>query len=162
MKMKQNSDNGRGQRRAVPQHLMKAPKKNRNIYLDGHEFGEEIAKWRAQAPDPKDRRVSDRLALMLMSIPEHMACSPSFRYYDLQTREDLKMDAYVKMAKNLKNFKPEYGTNPFNYFTRCCACSFYETIMKYYRHRNMLRELKEELRARGFDVGDDLQDEQFD
>ena len=45
------------------------PSAERNIYLDKAEFAAEIAKWRESAEKVEDRRVHDRLALMILSIP---------------------------------------------------------------------------------------------
>ena len=53
------------------------------------------------------------------------------------------MNAYVKIVKNLKNFKPEFGASAFKYFSRCTYFAFCETIMKYYKHKNMLEQLTE-------------------
>ena len=52
------------------------------------------------------------------------------------------MNAYVKIVKNLKNFKPEFGASAFKYFSRCAYFAFCETIMRYYKHKNMLEELE--------------------
>lgn len=52
------------------------------------------------------------------------------------------MNAYVKIVKNLKNYNPEFGASAFKYFSRCCYFAFIETIMKFYRHKNMIEELE--------------------
>lgn len=51
------------------------------------------------------------------------------------------MNAYVKIAKNLKNYDPSFGASAFKYFSRCAYFAFCETIMSYYKHKNMLEEL---------------------
>ena len=60
----------------------RSPSAERNIYLDKAEFAAEIEKWKASAENVEDRRVHDRLALMIMSIPTHMVQSKCFRGYD--------------------------------------------------------------------------------
>ena len=113
----------------------------RNIYLDKDEFKAEIAKWRQSAENVEDRLVHDRLALMILSIPQHLLHSKCFCGYDHHLKEDMMMNAYVKIVKNLKNYNPEFGASAFKYFSRCCYFAFCETIMKYYRHKNMIEEL---------------------
>ena len=83
----------------------------------------------------------DRLALMVMSIPQHMLHSKCFSGYDYHLKEDMVMNAYVKIVKNLKNFNPAFGASAFKYFSRCTYFAFCETIMKYYKHKNMIEEL---------------------
>ena len=116
---------------------------DRKIYLDKEEFASEIAKWRDSAEKVEDRVMHDKLALMILSIPQHMLHSKCFCGYDHHLKEDMMMNAYVKIVKNLKNFKPEIGASAFKYFSRCCYFAFCETIMKYYKHKNMIEELTE-------------------
>ena len=119
------------------------PSAERNIYLDKEEFAAEIEKWRDSAEKVEDRVMHDRLALMILSIPQHMIHSKCFCGYDYHLKEDMVMSAYVKIVKNLKNFNPEFGASAFKYFSRCCYFAFCETIMQYYRHKNMIEQLTE-------------------
>lgn len=119
------------------------PSAERNIYLDKEEFAAEIAKWRESAAKVDDRVMHDRLALMIMSIPTHMIRSKCFCGYDHHLKEDMVMSAYIKIVRNLKNFKPEIGSSAFKYFSRCCYFAFCETIMTYYRHKNLIEQLTE-------------------
>lgn len=118
------------------------PSAGRNIYLDKDDFASEIAKWRDSAEKVEDRVVHDKLALMILSIPQHMLHSKCFCGYDYHLKEDMVMNAYLKIVKNLKNFKPEIGASAFKYFSRCCYFAFCETIMKYYKHKNFIEELE--------------------
>ena len=115
----------------------------RNIYLDKAEFADEIAKWRESAENVEDRVMHDKLALMVLSIPQHMVQSKCFRGYDHHLREDMVMNAYVKIVKNLKNFDPSFGASAFKYFSRCAYFAFCETIMCFYKHKNMIEQLTE-------------------
>ena len=115
---------------------------DRNIYLDKDEFASEIAKWRDSAEKVEDRVVHDKLALMILSIPQHMLHSKCFCGYDYHLKEDMVMNAYLKIVKNLKNFNPEIGASAFKYFSRCCYFAFCETIMRYYKHKNFIEELE--------------------
>ena len=131
----------------------RSPSAERNIYLDKAEFAAEIAKWRQSAEKVEDRVMHDRLALMVLSIPQHMLHSKCFCGYDYHLKEDMVMNAYVKIVKNLKNFKPEFGASAFKYFSRCTYFAFCETIMKYYKHKNMLEQLTEAVQHRMKELG---------
>ena len=85
----------------------------------------------------------DKLALMILSIPQHMLHSKCFCGYDYHLKEDMVMNAYLKIVKNLKNFNPDFGASAFKYFSRCCYFAFCETIMSYYKHKNMIEQLTE-------------------
>ena len=117
------------------------PSAGRNIYLDKDDFAAEIAKWRESAEKVEDRVVHDKLALMILSIPQHMLHSKCFSGYDYHLKEDMMMGAYLKIVKNLKNFNPEFGASAFKYFSRCCYFAFCEVIMRYYKHKNFIEEL---------------------
>ena len=84
----------------------RTPSAERNIYLDKAEFADEIAKWRDSAEKVEDRVMHDKLALMILSIPQHMLHSKCFSGYESHLKEDMVMSAYVKIVKNLKNYDP--------------------------------------------------------
>ena len=113
----------------------------RNVYLDKEAFAAEIAKWRESADKVEDRVMHDKLALMILSIPQHMVHSKCFSGYDHHLKEDMVMHAYIKIVKNLKNYNPDFGSSAFKYFSRCCYFAFCETIMCYYKHKNMIEAL---------------------
>ena len=121
----------------------RSPSAERNIYLDKEEFAAEIAKWRESAEKVEDRVMHDRLALMVLSIPQHMIRSKCFCGYDYHLKQEMVMNAYLKIVKNLKNFDPSFGASAFKYFSRCCYFAFCETIMCYYKHTNMIEALTE-------------------
>ena len=126
--------------------------------MDKDEFAAEIAKWRESAEKVEDRVVHDKLALMVLSIPQHLLHSKCFSGYEHHLKEDMMMNAYLKIAKNLKNYNPEFGASAFKYFSRCAYFAFCETIMKYYKHKNMLEELeaavKQRMKSLGLTPGD--------
>ena len=80
---------------------------------------------------------------MVLSIPQHMLHSKCFCGYDYHLKEDMMMNAYLKIVKNHKNFNPSFGASAFKYFSRCCYFAFCETIMQYYKHKNMIEQLTE-------------------
>lgn len=95
----------------------------------------------------------DKLALMILSIPQHMLHSKCFCGYDHHLKEDMMMNAYVKIVKNLKNYNPEFGASAFKYFSRCAYFAFCETIMRYYKHKNLIEQLTEAVRGRMKELG---------
>ena len=121
----------------------RSPSAERNMYLDKTEFAAEIAKWRESAEKVEDRVMNDKLALMILSIPQHLLHSKCFRGYDSHLKEDMLMNAYLKIVKNLKNYNPSFGSSAFKYFSRCAYFAFCETIMCFYRHKNMIEQLTE-------------------
>ena len=63
------------------------------------------------------------------------------------------MNAYVKIVKNLKNYNPEFGASAFKYFSRCAYFAFIETIMRYYKHKNLIEELEAAVKQRMKSLG---------
>lgn len=45
--------------------------------------------------------------MMIYSIPTHMLRSKCFRGYEQHLKEDMAMNAYLKIVKNLKNYNPD-------------------------------------------------------
>ena len=129
------------------------PSAGRNIYLDKDEFASEIAKWRDSAEKVEDRVVHDKLALMVLSIPQHMLHSKCFSGYEHHLKEDMVMSAYLKIVKNLKNFNPAIGASAFKYFSRCAYFAFCEVIMRYYKHKNFIEELEAAVQYRMKSLG---------
>ena len=58
------------------------PSAERNVYLDKEAFAAEIEKWTHSAEKVEDRVMHDKLALMVLSIPQHMLRSKCFSGYD--------------------------------------------------------------------------------
>lgn len=144
MTMKQDKPKKQRKKIVIKRRLsQRSPSAERSIYLDKEAFAAEIAKWRASAEKVEDRVMHDRLALMILSIPQHMLQSKCFRGYDHHLKEDMVMNAYIKIVKNLKNFDPSFGASAFKYFSRCCYFAFCETIMSFYKHKNMIESLTE-------------------
>ena len=121
--------------------------------MDKDEFAAEIAKWRDSAERVEDRVVHDRLALMILSIPQHLLHSKCFCGYDHHLKEDMVMSAYLKIVKNLKNYNPVFGASAFKYFSRCAYFAFCEVIMKFYKHKNMIEELTAAVKSRMKELG---------
>lgn len=82
-----------------------------------------------------------------------MLRSKCFRGYEHHLKEDMAMNAYLKIVKNLKNYNPDQGSSAFKYFSRCTYFAFCETIMKHYRHKNMIEELTAAVQHRMKELG---------
>lgn len=116
-------------------------KRQKHEYLNNDEFADELQKWIESAENIEDRIITDKLALMIQSIPQNMIKKYQFNGYDQELKSDMVADAVLKCIKNLKNYNPEKRKAAFNYFTLCTHCSFISSLQKYYKHKNMMREL---------------------
>lgn len=74
-------------------------------------------------------------------IAQHLLTCGKYKGYHKDLKEEMISDALLKCIKNIKNFKPEFADKSFNYFTRCVEHSFFATLDKYYKHRNLIHEL---------------------
>ena len=79
--MEQDKPKKQRKKIAITRRLSQRRPAERNIYLDKDEFAAEIAKWRDSAAKVEDRVMHDRLALMILSIPQHMLHSKCFCGY---------------------------------------------------------------------------------
>lgn len=82
-----------------------------------------------------------------------MLRSKCFRGYEQHLKEDMAMNAYLKIVKNLKNYNPDQGSSAFKYFSRCTYFAFCETIMRYYKHKNFIESLTEAVKLRMKELG---------
>ena len=82
-----------------------------------------------------------------------MLRSKCFRGYEHHLKEDMAMNAYLKIVKNLKNYNPDQGSSAFKYFSRSCYFAFCETIMRYYKHKNMIEDLTAAVKLRMKELG---------
>ena len=82
-----------------------------------------------------------------------MLRSKCFCGYDYHLKEDMMMNSYLKIVKNLKNYNPDQGSSAFKYFSRCCYFAFIETIMKFYKHKNLIEELTAAVKQRMKELG---------
>lgn len=112
---------------------MGRPKKTR--YLEPEDLARELMK--SMPPNPP----TEELCRMLRSIAEHMCGDPRYVGYSKEMHEDMCSAALIKCLKNVKNFDPAKGASSFNYFSRCCEHAFWYELSKYYRQKNVQRQM---------------------
>lgn len=80
---------------------------------------------------------------MFKLMVNHILRSKSFSNYNQDLKDDLASHALEKCIKNIKNYKKEKADVCFNYYTRTIFCAFMDVLGKYYKHKNLIRELEE-------------------
>lgn len=104
-------------------------------YLTSDELADALEEAQAGGNRP-----TERLCRMFRTLSERILRSPKFSGYSFADKEDMSSAAMEKMIKNIKNWKPEYRDNTFNYFTTCCHQAFYGWLRRYYKWINQKRE----------------------
>lgn len=110
-------------------------KQQKNIYLTNEQLAEALIESQ-QAGLP-----TQKVCEYFRMIASHMIGNYKFRHYTKEMHEDLVSAALVKCIKNIHNFKPEYKSSCFNYYTRCVEHAFFEVLSKHYKHINIKHEL---------------------
>lgn len=78
---------------------------------------------------------------MFRDIAVNMLKGPRYRRYPENLKEDLASAALLKCVRNIRNYRPEYASGCFSYFTRCCEHAFWECLERHYRQMNIRRKL---------------------
>ena len=112
---------------------------SKSNFVDEKELIEQWQIWKNSATKLEDRKVPDRLIELMYTVAQHLLEHQRFVRYKQQDKDDMKQEAVIKMAKNLKNFKPEKG-KLFSYFTYCCWTAYVVYLGKYYKEMNKKRE----------------------
>ena len=81
-------------------------KRQKHEYLNNDEFADELQKWIESAENIEDRIITDKLALMIQSIPQNMIRKYQFSGYDQEFKDEMVSEAVLKCIKNLKNYNP--------------------------------------------------------
>ena len=79
---------------------------------------------------------------MFKLMISHILRHSNFANYHTDLKEDLASIALEKCIKNIKNYKKEKADVCFNYYTRTIFCAFLDGLGKYYKHKNLIRELE--------------------
>lgn len=74
-------------------------------------------------------------------IAQHLLGDSRYRNYPKELQEDMVSAALEKAIKNIKNYKKEYASKCFNYWTRCVEHAFWQILGKHYRHMNTVRQM---------------------
>jgi len=86
----------------------------RTPYIDKEEMYEEVVKTYEK------NEVTEELHMIFWKMSKHINNMSRFKYYTIEWKEDMVMEAYVKCLKIIgkKQFKLTHE-NPFSYFTTC-------------------------------------------
>lgn len=89
---------------------------------------------------------TDKLALMLFDICNHILLHNNFRNYPLALKEDMRSFGLEKLMKAWPKVKIEGTQNIdkarcFNYYTRSVFNAYLTVLGKHYRQENIKREL---------------------
>lgn len=109
-------------------------RKARQHYISGDEFKDALLE--AQSLGEPTVRLCNLFRLLI----SRYLSGPRYSGYDAATLEDLASTALLKCLKNLKNYKQERGS-AFSYFTLATECSCKDSLGKFYRNKNLIREL---------------------
>lgn len=113
--------------------------KRKNNFIDEQELIEQWQVWKDSAERVEDRKIPARLVEQMYIIAQHLLEHPRFVRYKQQDKDDMKQEAVIKMAKNLKNFNPSKG-KLFSYLTYCSWTAFVVYLAQYYKDLNKRRE----------------------
>jgi hypothetical protein len=111
----------------------------REFYATNSELLKELKLWRASSPDPNERIISEKLALIMMSIAKHITNHSFFRNYPKEMKEDLVGQALYKMVSGIHHYKFKY-TNPFAYFSQICFNSGKAICANHYKQLNIKKK----------------------
>ena len=97
-------------------------------YVDNQALYAALLERRALAPkeDGSKHRVSEFIGKCFQQIAENLSYKYQFRNYPY--RQDMVQDAVIAMLKGVDSFDPQFGKNPFSYFTQTAYYSFLGTI----------------------------------
>lgn len=110
-------------------------KRTKKIYLTNEQLAKELLASQ-QLGHP-----TEKVCKYFRMIATHLLGSNRYRNYSKDMQDDLVSAALVKCVKNIHNFKPERSGSCFNYYTRCTEHAFWEVLSKYYKQKNIQREL---------------------
>ena len=85
--------------------------------------------------------ITPTLADQIREIATRMLGAARYRGYDYDMRQDMASEAFIKVLKNLKNIKKDKLDKIWSYITLCCQCAYATYLARYYKHRNLMRDL---------------------
>ena len=89
---------------------------------------------------------TERFGQMMIYIAEKVLQGASYRGYDTDLKDEMRSEALVKMMKNYKNLSADKRDSFFGYMFQCATCACLTYLGKYYRRKNLEKELVEKMR----------------
>jgi len=139
IELTQNNQPSNASENAVDTKPQKIKPKDREHYVNGKEFEEEIRNYY------KTDHVSIKLGECINKIANGLSFAGNFINYSY--KEEMVGDAIVKMFSALKNkkFRLDSGFSPFSYFTTIAFHAFINRIKKEKKHHKALMEYKDKI-----------------
>lgn len=118
-----------------------APNKER-FYVTNAKLLNELYIWRDSAPKSKidERIITEEFGKMIKMIAERLTNHSNFKNYTRELKQDMISYACFKCIQGIRNYNFEYK-NAFAYFTTACYNAFVSTISKYYKDKNLNRDI---------------------
>jgi len=118
-----------------------APNKER-FYVTNAKLLDELYIWRDSAPESRieDRVITEEFGKMIKMIAERLTNHSNFKNYSRELKQDMVSYACFKCIQGIRNYNFEYK-NAFAYFTTACYNAFVSIISKYYKEKNLNREM---------------------
>ena len=112
------------------------------FYVTNAKLLNELYIWRDSAPeDKKDERIiTEEFGKMIQMIAERLTNHSNFKNYTKELKQDMISYACFKCIQGIHNYNFEFK-NAFAYFTTACYNAFVSTISKYYKDKNLNKDL---------------------
>jgi len=118
------------------------PANKERFYVTNAKLLEELYVWRDSAPASKieDRIITEEFGKMIKMIAERLTNHSNFKNYSRELKQDMVSYACFKCIQGIRNYNFEYK-NAFAYFTTACYNAFVSIISKYYKDKNLNRDI---------------------
>jgi len=132
---------------------IKREKPSRNDYINNEEFTKNVIEWidslsKDDLCSNKKYKLPDKIILDLYEIGKHILSSYKFFNYPDDVKEDMLHSGLMKCVKYATKFDKnkfiEKNTKPnaFTYFTTIFVSQFSDYMRKYYKYKNIDKEIK--------------------
>lgn len=94
---------------------------------------------------------TERFGQMMIYIADKVLQCASYRGYDQDIKDEIRSEALVKLMKNYKNLSADRKDSFFGYMYQCATCACLTYLGKYYRRKNLEKELKDKIKNEFFE-----------
>jgi len=118
------------------------PANKERFYVTNAKLLNELYIWKNSAPEKRkdERIITEEFGKMIKMIAERLTNHSNFKNYPRELKQDMVSYACFKCIQGIRNYNFEYR-NAFAYFTTACYNAFVSTISKYYKDKNLTRDL---------------------
>lgn len=118
------------------------PANKERFYVTNAKLLEELSKM-PKGPDGKileGAQASEEFGKMIKMIAERLTNHSNFKNYPFDLKQDMASYACFKCIQGIHNYNFEFK-NAFAYFTTACYNAFVSTISKYYKDKNLKKDI---------------------